>query len=412
MVVLCLTTLIAYGQSKLNTMNPQSWEEDLNYLDKKIQKEFNSFTPGLKGEFSKEVLSLKSKLGSLKNYEVAGEIMRILSTLKDGHTELNIGHPKVGFHRVPLSLYIMEGEFYVLAAHEKYSHLVGGKVTAIGDTPIKEAFERLKQNMSHDNDMEFLHAGPGYILLTELLAYLNLTKEHLKSDLTIKQLDGTEVKTTFTGMEISAYNKGSWKTYRQMNGLETPLYQSQNSSYYWYQYLPDGKTMYFNLSRVNNQKGKKSIKSFSKELFAEIDKLKPEKLVIDLRLNNGGNYHRSEPIIKAIEERPWLNQKGKIWAITARRTFSAASTTCIHLKQRTNIQLIGEAGRTHPNAAQNNEYMSLPNSDFLIEYTTRIKKHWPEHPDYDRVPVDVEVLPTFEAYRKGIDRVLEYLINN
>lgn len=410
MVVLCLTTLMAYGQSKLNTMTPQLWEKDLNYLDMKIQKEFNSFIPGIKEEFSKEVAALRSKLSNLKNYEVAGEIMRILATLKDGHTELNIGHSKVGFHRVPLSLYIMEGEFYVLAAHEKYSHLVGGKVMAIGNTPIKEAFERLKRNMSHDNNMEFLHAGPGYITLTELLVYLNLTKEHLKSDFTIRQLDGSKVKTTFTGIDINAYNKGPWKRYRDMNGLETPLYQSQTSSSYWYQYLPEGKTMYFNFSRVNNQKGKQSIKSFTKELFAEIDRVKPEKLVIDLRLNNGGNYHRSKPIVAAIKDRPWLNQTGKVWAITSRRTFSAASTMCIFLKQGTHAQIIGEAGRTHPNWADNNEYMTLPNSDFLIEYTTKIKKHWPEHPDYDRVPVDVEVLPTFEAYSKGIDRVMEYIL--
>lgn len=410
MVVLCLTTLMAYGQSKLNTMTPQLWEKDLNYLDKKIQKEFNSFIPGIKEEFSKEVAALRSKLSNLKNYEVAGEIMRILATLKDGHTELNIGHSKVGFHRVPLSLFIMEGEFYVLAAHEKYSHLVGGKVMAIGNTPIKEAFERLKRNMSHDNDMEFLHAGPGYIILTELLVYLNLTKEYLKSDFTIRQLDGSKVKTTFTGMDINAYKKGPWKLYREMNGLETPLYQSQTSSSYWYQYLPEGKTMYFNFSRVNNQKGKQSIKSFTKELFAEIDRVKPEKLVIDLRLNNGGNYHRSKPIVAAIKDRPWLNQTGKVWAITSRRTFSAASTMCIFLKQDTHAQIIGEAGRTHPNWADNNEYMTLPNSDFLIEYTTKIKKHWPEHPDYDRVPVDVEVLPTFEAYSKGIDRVMEYIL--
>ena len=39
----------------------------------------------------------------------------------------------------------MEGEFYVLAAHEKYSHLVGGRVTAIGDTRIAEAFERAEK---------------------------------------------------------------------------------------------------------------------------------------------------------------------------------------------------------------------------------------------------------------------------
>ena len=62
-----------------------------------------------------------------------------------------------------------------------------------------------------------------------------------------------------------------------MNGLETPLYQSQTRSFYWYKYLTEEKVMYFNFIRVNNQKGEQSIKSFTKELFAEIDKVKPDK---------------------------------------------------------------------------------------------------------------------------------------
>ncbi len=102
---------------------------------------------------------------------------------------------------------------------------------------------------------------------------------------------------------------------------------------------------------------------------------------------------------------------GKVWAITGRRTFSAASTTCVFLKQETEAQLIGEVGRTHPNWADNNEYMNLPNSDFLIEYTTKVKVHWPEQPSLDHVPVDVEIVPTFEGYSNGKDLVMEYLLS-
>jgi len=109
---LALITLIhivclqACSQPKeLNQMTTQDWEQDLDYLNKKIQKEFQSFIPGIKDEFNKEVSVLRSRLSGLQNYKVACEIMRLFSTLKDGHTELNVGHQKVGFHRVPLSLY-------------------------------------------------------------------------------------------------------------------------------------------------------------------------------------------------------------------------------------------------------------------------------------------------------------------
>ena len=391
-------------------MNPGLWKEDLEYLQKKINKEFNSFNPGVKTRFSEELISLIPKLNSLENYQVPGEIQRLLSLLKDGHTELNIGHRTVKFHRVPLSLYWFEGDFYVLAAHKPYRDLVGGKVKRIGSMPIDQAFEKLKANMSRDNEMEYIYAGPGYIKLTELLAYLGISDDPYKVSFSIEKADGETVSQSFEGLTAEKYSAGPWAQLPELEKAETPLSRSQPNLAYWYKYLPEQKALYFYFGRTNNQKGMPSIRSFSKKMWAEIDELKPEKFIIDLRTNNGGNYHLTKPIWQGIKERAWLDQPGKVWAVTSRRTFSASATFCIFLKQHTQTQLIGEVSRTHPNASDNNEYMTLPNSGFLIEYTTRIKVHWPERPGADRIPVDVTITPTFEAYKAGRDLVLEYLL--
>ena len=410
-MALALLSSAAICQSKTTQMTAEKWAKDLDYLGKKIDKEFNSFDPSVKGKFRTELATLKSKVNDLENHEVACEIMRLLSLLRDGHTELNIGHRKVGFHRVPLSLYIFEGRFYVLAAHKDHAELVGGTVTHIGAQPIDQAFERLKQNMSHDNDMEFLHAGPGYIILTELLSCLGLSEDPNTAVFTIQKTDGTSTKQIFKGLDQPTYSKGPWATYAGQNNLPKRLSDKNRDKSYWYEYLEEEQTLYFHFRRVNNQKGQPSIGRFNRSLFEEIDRLKPEKLVIDLRQNNGGNYHLTKPIVQAITARDWLNQKGKVWVMTGRLTFSAASTMAIFMKQETNAILIGEPGRTHPNWADNNEYMSLPNSDYLIEYTTKVKVHWPERPDVDRVPVDVVMPPTFEAYKSGRDAALEHILN-
>ena len=413
-LAISLLTFSCLAQKKTGYehMTPQLWQKDLEYLGNKIGKEFNSFDPNVKGNFALALEQVINKLPALKNYQVPGEIQRLLSLLGDGHTELNIGHKTVKYHRVPLSLYIFEGDFYVLAAHEPYQHLVGGKLKQIGSMHINQAFEKLKANMSRDNEIEYQYAGPGYIILTEILAYLGIEASPLSSSFTIETADGKLVTESFEGLDAESYSKGPWQTLAAKEGIGTLLYQSRREESYWYEYLPESKTLYFHMSRTNNQKGKPSIRSFSKILFAEIDKLKPEKLVIDLRLNNGGNYNLTKPLWQGIQSREWLNQKGKVWAITGRRTFSAAATFSIFLKQHTETQLIGEVCRTHPNKADNNEYMTLPNSGFLIEYTTRIKAHWPEMPEADRIPVDVEIVPTFAAYKAGRDLVMEYLLNN
>ncbi len=410
--LLFLVLLQGYGQRRGPAMTSELWAKDIEYLNKKIQKEFESFIPGIKDNFDKEVATLKKHLPTLENYEVACEIQRILSTLQDGHTELNIGHQTVGFHRVPLSLYFFEDELYVLAAHKEFEELVGSKVVGIGDLTIDQAYSLLKKNMSRDNDMEYVHAAPGYIILTELLACLGISPSSEEATFHIELPDGKTKSKIFKGLDPETYQQGEWATIYDLNKIEAPMYLSQRRSSYWFKYLPQQKTMYFNFTRVNNQKGKPSIKKVIGQLFDEIDELKPEKLVIDFRLNNGGNYHLSQPLINAIKARSWLNQKGKVWAITGRRTFSAASTACIFLKQETQTLLIGEVGRTHPNWADNYEYMALPNSRFLIEYTTKIKVHWPEEPNLDHIPVDIEIPPTFSGYSAGRDLVMEYILNN
>lgn len=409
--LICLAGIQACTQHKpLNQMTTELWKEDITYLNKKIQKEFQSFVPGIKDDFRKEVEALKNRLPDLENYEVASEIMRVLSTLQDGHTELNVGNKSVGFHKVPLSLYYFQNEFYILAAHKEYSHLIGGKVVAIEGVSIDQVFGKLKKNMSRDNEMEYLHAGPGYLILTELLAYLDISSSPTQTSFNIELPKGDVVNETLKGLSYDSYNTGTWVTYYEHNSIESPLYISNPASRYWYSRLPESNTMYVNITRLNNKKGGESIKRFTSGLFDQIDQMKPEKLVIDFRLNNGGNYNLSRPIVEAIKSRPWLNKEGKLWAITSRRTFSAASVACIFLKQETNTILVGEIGRTHPNWADNNEYMNLPNSGFLIEYTTKIKAHWPERPDLDHIPVDIEIVPSFEAYSNGSDAVLGYIL--
>jgi hypothetical protein len=408
-LALCFTFLFAVclGQAPA-TMTKTSWMEDIDYLNRKIQKTFQSFIPNIKEGFNQEINALKARLPELQEHEIKIELMRTLSGLKDGHTELNVGQENAGFHRLPVVLYFFGEGLYIINAHEKYRELLGARVLKLGQADVNDAFAQLKTILSHDNEMEFLHAGPGYLKLTEVMKYLGVFDSLTAGSITVEKIDGNVETLTLEGLSWDDYGKGPWLGLLHENKVDAPLYLQQQQKNYWYEYLEDKSTMYFHFRRVNNQQGEPSVKKFIHEMFDVIDEKRPDKLVIDLRNNNGGNYHRSEPLIEAIRARPWLNHVGKVWVITGRTTFSAASVTSIFLRQQTNAQLIGEPGRTDPNLSDNVEYMELPNSRLTIEYTTRIKKHWPELTT-NYIPVDIEIEHTFEQYQKGIDPVMEYL---
>ena len=147
-------------------------------------------------------------------------------------------------------------------------------------------------------------------------------------------------------------------------------------------------------------------------MFKVIDKVQPDKLIIDLRQNRGGNYNKSRPLIESIKKRNFLNQKGKVYVITGRTTFSAAMVTSIFLKKETQAIIVGEPSRGHPNRADNVEHLKLPNSQLWVEYTTKVKKHWLELGTLNHVPVDIEILQNFKGeYNKGKDSVLEYIFS-
>ena len=211
-------------------MNAELWLEDIEYLNSKIQKEFTSFVPGIKNEFAKEIEALKKQVPSLLNHEVACEIQRVLATLQDGHTELNVGNNTVGFHRLPLSLYFFERELYVLAAHKEFENLIGAKIIEIENTTLDDAFELLKTNMSRDNKMEYLHAAPGYLILTELLSYLDISSDTQKVTIHVQYPDGKSEKATLTGLDYSSWQKGEWTNFYSVNQIERPLFLFRTGS--------------------------------------------------------------------------------------------------------------------------------------------------------------------------------------
>ncbi len=166
LLVIILISQSCSEKKDLVDMTSKDWVDDISYLEKKIDKEFKSFLPGVKDQFLTEINQLKNRVPDLESYEISCEIMRLLSILGDGHTELNIAQSRVGLHRLPFQMYFFEGELHILAAHSDFKDYLGARITSWGKYTISEAFEKLTRTMSHDNEYEFIHAGPSYLILT------------------------------------------------------------------------------------------------------------------------------------------------------------------------------------------------------------------------------------------------------
>ena len=76
-------------------------------------------------------------------------------------------------------------------------------------------------------------------------------------------------------------------------------------------------------------------------VFKEAKARSVERVILDLRLNGGGNNELNRPIWHALIRSERLNQKGKLWVLIGPQTFSAAMNCVDDLEMNTNALFAG-----------------------------------------------------------------------
>jgi len=132
-------------------------------------------------------------------------------------------------------------------------------------------------------------------------------------------------------------------------------------------------------------------------------------MVIDLRLNGGGNSIIFEPLVKALSKRRDVNQTGRLFALIGRGTFSSACLNAQKLKRETKAILVGEPAGQRPNFYGEVETMTLPYSKLRVHYSTRYFKTTDGDPP--ALAPDIQVETSSSDYASGRDPVMERALN-
>ncbi len=93
-----------------------------------------------------------------------------------------------------------------------------------------------------------------------------------------------------------------------------------------------------------------------------------QRLVVDLRLNGGGNGYLNQALIHGII-RSDLNERGRLFAVIGRTTFSAAMMCTMDLERETQAIFVGEPTSARPNHYSESGELSLPNSGVPVGYS-------------------------------------------
>lgn len=368
-IFLLIMPAILFSQ---RTFTDKQWHEDLDFMIARL----DSIHPNLYDNISKEELyeekdKLKGKIPDLSEDEIIVELLKIITKVKDGHTRLHGNRLTKTWY--PIRIEEFSDGYFITATDKEYKSFVGSKVKTINDLPVEQVFRLLGDITPHDNDYGLAYISPMYLAMSSIVSGLNITDSSNK-DLIIG-IENNKAKIVLSPTEYKTGNDLGWfwsdyaiptTDYYSILKADTilPHYLQNYNKPYWFKFL-DEKTIYFAFNECKNDEIEK-FDYFNKKLWNMIDSLNANYLIIDLRNNFGGTNSILEPLIHEIIKHDKINQKGNLFVVIGKKTFSAALHCATWIEFHCNPIFVGEPTGAAPNHYADPDFSILPNSKILL----------------------------------------------
>lgn len=364
-------------------ITPEQWREDLRYFATNMEKTHkNLFHSMTREQFAAAIRKLDERLPTLSDHEIIVELMRIVAMIGDGHTAVRASQKFTSVY--PLRLYLFKDGLFVRAAAPEHRQAVGGRVLKIGDTDTELALRAVREIVWRDNEMGTKALAPILLAVPEVLHALRLADSPQKAEFVVEK-DGRqfriELKPTAQYGQLRE-PPSDWVDAARLDAKTAiPLWLKDPQNFFWYEYLKQPNLLYVQFNGVAN-KPDETVEAFFKRVFEFVETNQVDKLVLDLRLNGGGNNFLNLPItIGTVKSR--VNKRGKLFVITGRDTFSAAQNTVNELEKYTNAIFVGEPTAATPNHYGDSRNITLPNSKVVVRASTL---WWQDADPRDRRP--------------------------
>jgi len=409
MILFCALNPLTSGAQK-NAQAPvltkEQWREDLRYFAKELAKRHkNLFHSVSREEFERAVAELDTAIPSLEDHQIIVRMHQIGARVGDGHTGV---HLPSYFKLYPFGLYWFGRDLRVTGAPVEYESALGARVVKIGAFGINEVQARVLScfpSAENENEWYVMNTSPSFISRPEVLHTLGIVPDTGRAPFTFEDDQGKQFTLEVTPIAPPPAVRGAIAlTGMRPAAKSQPLSRQKSGESFWFTHLADSQTTYVNFRRYD------SLGDHARSLFAFIKSNPTKRLVIDLRQNGGGDFFQGRNhLIRPLKDLPAINQKGRLFVIIGRRTFSAAMVNAIDFRKETNAILVGEPIGERPNSYSENDEMTLPNSRLEVSYSTRYYKFLDE--DVPAVMPDKRIDPNWTDFKAGRDPVMDWILS-
>jgi tetratricopeptide (TPR) repeat protein len=392
-VFLCLyfilVTLLPLSGSEKALLTTEEWLEDLDFVVTTLKSQHPNIYYKINiTNFDAVVAESRSQIARSKSdLECYFSIKRIIAVIEDGHTGLlEDGIFNLLDLRFPFRVDEFTDGVYITLIRKENEVFLGSRVTAVNGQPIENVLATIEKVVSSDNRFGRRYWALNGISFARVLYGLKIIDNTNEIELSLILQNGSAAKLALPSMRDDSPIEYNWSTRLNIGPTKgeyispsdklsekMPLFlknQGEKINYYWFEHLVNDRTIYFQFNQVMNQPDKdETFAQFSARMWNYIDQNAGniDKLVIDLRQNNGGNGVLILPFLNQIIKRDHINRDGGLFVISGKRTYSAASIFMNELAVHTNVRFIGEPDGCGSDLFSDNRLAGrLPHSRFPL----------------------------------------------
>lgn len=421
-IALAAPTLLA---AQAPSLTAAQLKEDLDWFRASVLAVEKSYSPGARAEAERRLAALEGALPRTSPIAFTMELSRIVALADNGHSNLFAGSRARWSNRIPLRLTNFGNEFRVMRAAEGHQDLLGASLVAIDGVPVAIARDSGRTLFGgtpvwRDRNLPLFLESPAQLNLLGIARSAESAEYSfvLESGRTVKRRIVPDASGTFGPPPDFLLYAEPDAAFKSLVPATLPWSLRDASTTFRSRQAPEIDGMVIQLRRIVDGSGQ-SISAFLEEMNTTIAKERPRNLVVDLRLNSGGNLNNTRDFMKAL---PSL-VPGRIFVITGPGTFSAAISTTGYLKQAApdRVSIVGEEAGDRLVFFAEGRPATAPNSGVMIgvatqrhDYRNGCKTFTDCHGPVVRFPIAVPTLVpdipaplTFADWKSGRDPALE-----
>jgi hypothetical protein len=416
--------------------NTVTWQEDLDYLVGAIEQVHpNPFTKIGRAEFESKVDVLRNSISGMSDEEVSLEFMRLVALLEDGHSFVE---PIAGnqFDReFPFRLYRFLDGVFITAIGKEHSRYAGSQVLKIGGMDVEEVWRRSAALLGADNRLGALSNAPLLLSNATVLRLLGVTDQEDTLELVVRPKDASGNETLqFDAIESEfdfsyrywgeiwgpAYEKANYVT--AFDGRSSDDFYGDNSDLplhlrnrkaYWAHFDAPGNFADIQINNMTetNQDGQ-SFADFVSSVFEGIDQTAADKVIVDLRYNIGGDGSLVNTFVHELIRHDAVNQKGNLYVVAGRATFSAGVMLVHALQEHTQATFVGEPPGAHFQQYGDATSFTLPSGRLKVHLSTIYHQLSSYTLDQDAMQIEFPAQFSSRHYFDGQDPALDLILTD